>query len=90
VSELLERVRRELAGYDHPLFDFEAQATDDGVEVRIRFRPPEPAVHAYSFLLRPREIEQPQFPWSFQRQLYDGLHDYVIAMFTSNPQREGG
>ena len=41
----------------------------------------------YMFLLRPREIENTQFPWTFQRQLYDCLHDYVIEMFTRNPQR---
>jgi hypothetical protein len=38
-------------------------------------------------LLQAREIEHPQFPWSFQRQLYDCLHDYVIEMFVRNPQR---
>jgi sigma54-dependent transcription regulator len=38
--------------------------------------------------LRPQEIENKQFPWSFQRQLYDCLHDYVIEMFTLNPQRD--
>jgi hypothetical protein len=41
----------------------------------------------YIFQLRPREIEHAQFPWTFQKQLYDCLHDYVIEMFTRNPQR---
>jgi hypothetical protein len=36
--------------------------------------------------MRAKEIENSQFPWSFQRQLYDCLHDYVIEMFTRNPQ----
>jgi hypothetical protein len=45
-------------------------------------------VQTYYFLLQPREIEHSQFPWSFQRQLYDCLHDYVIEMFVRNPQRQ--
>lgn len=83
---LTEKVRRELTRYEHPLFAFEALSAVDGVEVQIRFKPPQPEVHTYSLQLRPREIEQAQFTWSFQRQLYDCLHDYVIEMFTRNPQ----
>ena len=45
-------------------------------------------MHTYEFILQPREIEHTQFPWTFQRQLYDCLHDYVIEMFTCNPQRK--
>jgi len=88
VSELLEKVRRELARYEHPLFVFDARPAADGVEVEIRFKPPEVEVHTYLFLLRPREIEQQQFPWTFQKQLYDCLHDYIIEMFTANPQQK--
>ncbi len=88
MSELLERVRRELARYEHPLFVFDARPAADGVEVEIRFKPPEVEVHTYLFLLRPREIEHQQFPWTFQKQLYDCLHDYIIEMFTANPQQK--
>jgi len=88
VSELVERVRRELARYEHPLFVFDARPAADGVEVEIRFKPPEVEVHTYLFLLRPREIEHQQFPWTFQKQLYDCLHDYIIEMFTANPQQK--
>ncbi len=88
MSDLVEQVRRELAHYEHPLFAFDARPAAEGVEVEIRFKPPEVQVHDYVFLLRPREIEQRQFPWTFQKQLYDCLHDYVIEMFTSNPQRQ--
>lgn len=84
---LAEKVRHELTRYEHPLFAFEAIPSREGVEVRIRFKPQEPEVHVYAFELQPREIEHAQFPWTFQRQLYDCLHDYVIEMFTSNPQR---
>ena len=87
-SDLLENVRRELARYEHPLFDFEASAAPNGVAVYIRFKPQGVEVHTYEFILQPREIEHSQFPWTFQRQLYDCLHDYVIEMFTCNPQRK--
>lgn len=87
-DEHLEKVKRELMRYEHPLFDFDARAAPEGVEVEIRFKPAGVEVHTYYFLLRPREIEQAQFPWSFQRQLYDCLHDYVIEMFIRNPQRK--
>jgi hypothetical protein len=87
-AALVDRVRSELARYEHPLFAFDARSNGDGVEVGIRFKLPEPHFDAYVFLLRPREIENPQFPWAFQKQLYDCLHDYIIEMFTSNPQRK--
>lgn len=88
MSDLAEKVRVELARYEHPLFDFGARPAADGVEVEIRFKPAGVVVHEYKFLLRPREIEHAQFPWMFQKQLYDCLHDYIIEMFTSNPQRK--
>jgi len=90
VSDLAEKVRAELARYEHPLFDFDVVSADGGVELQIRFKPFGAEVHVYTCLLREREIEHPQFPWTFQRQLYDCLHDYVIEMFTRNPQREDG
>lgn len=87
-DEMLSKVRNELAKYEHPLFDFEARGAKDSVEVLIRFRPSQPEVHEYTIQLRPREIERSQFSWTFQKHLYDCLHDYVIEMFTRNPQRE--
>ena len=33
-----------------------------------------------------REIENPQFPWTFQKLLYDCLHDFIVEMFERNPQ----
>ncbi len=85
---LLEKVKTELRRYEHPLFGFDARTASEGIEVEICYKPGGAEVHTYYFLLRPREIEHSQFPWSFQRQLYDCLHDYVIEMFTSNPQRK--
>lgn len=88
MSDLAEKVRTELLRYEHPLFVFDSRPAAEGVEVLIRFSPSEPQVHEYVFLLRPREIESKQFPWLFQKQLYDCLHDFVVEMFTCNPQRQ--
>ncbi len=89
-EELVLKVRQELAKYEHPLFEFEARsgAVAECVDVLIRFNPPRDDVHEYTLQLRQREIEHSQFPWTFQKHLYDCLHDYVIEMFTRNPQRE--
>ncbi len=86
MNDLLAKVRAELARYEHPLFAFDARESKDGVDVEIKFRPEGVEVHTYYFLLRERDILHRQFPWTFQRQLYDCLHDYVIEMFTKNPQ----
>jgi hypothetical protein len=88
VNDLAEKVRAELGRYEHPLFSFDARSAAEGVEVEIRYRPAEPLVHTYLLLLRPREIEQKQFPWILQKQLYDCLHDFVIEMFIRNPQEQ--
>ena len=84
---MVEKVRRELARYEHPLFDFSARPASEGVEVEIHYKPSIAEVHNYIFQLRPREVEHAQFPWTFQKQLYDCLHDYIVEMFTRNPQR---
>jgi hypothetical protein len=90
IDEIVSKVQHELAKYEHPLFDFEARngVADESVDVLIRFKPAREDVHEYTFQLRSREIEHSQFPWTFQKHLYDCLHDYVIEMFTRNPQRE--
>ena len=82
----LERVLAQLAFYEHPLLDFDARAKGEGVEVVIRFKDPAVQVHTYYFDLHPRDLDHPQFPWTFQRQLYDCLHDYLIEMFVRTPQ----
>jgi hypothetical protein len=88
MNELVDKVRAELARYAHPLFAFEAREGAGGVEVLIRCKAPEPPLHTYTLLVHAREIESRQFAWTFQKQLYDCLHDYVIEMFTDNPQRK--
>jgi len=86
MSDLCAKVARELERYEHPLFAFGARPVPQGVEIEIRFKPAGVDVHTYQFTMKEREIEHAQFPWTFQRQLYDCLHDYVIEMFTRNPQ----
>jgi hypothetical protein len=85
-SSALDRVREQLALYDHPLLVFEAREKDGRVEVSINFKDPPVPVHTYVFELHPRDLESSQFAWQFQRQLYDSLHDYFIEMFRRTPQ----
>jgi hypothetical protein len=87
-GDALSKVQRELARYEHPLFAFDPRSSGDGVAVDIRCKLPGAEVHVYEMMLHPRELENSQFPWSFQKQLYDSLHDYVIEMFTRNPQEQ--
>lgn len=82
----LDRVRDQLRLYEHPLLTFDARAKDDGVEVIIKFRNEAIPVHTYYFDLHPRDLDHPQFEWTFQRQLYDALHDYFVEMFIRTPQ----
>ncbi len=86
VNELVVKVQKELERYEHPLFAFSAQPAGERIEVEIRFKPPGVNLHRYRLQLLPREVESAQFSWNFQRQLYDCLHDYVIEMFSKNPQ----
>ena len=82
----LERVLAQLRLYEHPLLDFDARAKGEAVEVIIKFKNPDVQVHTYYFELHPRDLDHSQFEWSFQRQLYDCLHDYLVEMFSRTPQ----
>lgn len=83
----LEKVRRELVCYEHLLLEFDAEETPaGGVELVIRLRAPVAGAHEYRAPLHPRDIAHPQFEWSFQRHLYDCLHDYLCELFVRNPQ----
>jgi len=84
-SEHLAIVRRQLERYEHPLLSFEAELHDAQVQVAIKFRNPPVPVHTYFFYVHPRDAENPQFEWAFQRQLYDCMHDYFVEMFTRTP-----
>jgi hypothetical protein len=82
----LQRVQAQLLLYEHPLLNFSAHAKGEGVEVVIQFKDASVPVHNYYFELHPRDLDDPQFEWSFQRQLYDALHDYFVEMFIRTPQ----
>jgi hypothetical protein len=81
----LEKVKRELTRYEHPLFDWNASSSATGVEVTIYLK--QQGIHndPYKFSLIAREIDAPAFQWDFQRQLYNYLHDYLVEMFTRSP-----
>ena len=91
----LERVREQLRLYEHPLFDFDAQAKGEAVEVLIHANAANveasrasnaSGAHTYVLELHPRDLDHPQFEWQFQRHFYDALHDYLIEMFVRTPQ----
>ena len=82
----LDRVLHQLRLYEHPLLNFDARAKGEAVEVIIKFKDPNTPVHTYYFDLHPRDLDHPQFEWTFQRQLFDCLHDYLIEMFVRTPQ----
>lgn len=85
-NQRLQRVLQQLRLYEHPLLDFGAQLKGEAVEVIINFKNSPVPVHTYFFEMHPRDLDHPQFEWTFQRQLYDSLHDYLIEMFTRTPQ----
>lgn len=88
-ASLVEKVERELARYEHPLFRFSTQPAGSGVLLVIELREGMGVEHHYEITLQEREIEDRQFPWSFQRLLYDCLHDFIVEMFERNPQMKG-
>ncbi len=95
MNTLIEKVERELARYEHPLFRFSTEDAGSGVLLAIDLREGFGVQHHYEITLQEREIENPQFPWTFQKLLYDCLHDFIVEMFEHNPQeklptRDGG
>jgi hypothetical protein len=81
----LERVLEELEKYEHPLFDFSARQKDNGVELCIRSKIADVLSPEYRITLADRDLQNTQFPWTFQKLLYDCLTDYVVELFTKNP-----
>jgi hypothetical protein len=87
----IDRVRSQLALYDHLLLEFDAEEeAGGGVVLVIRLKQPVPGGHVYRAPMHARDIDHPQFNWTFQKFLYDCLHDYLCEMFTRNPQELGG
>ena len=89
-SALLQKVVDHLQLYTHPLLAFSARENEGVIEVLIDLKNSTVAVHTYVLKLHPRDLDHPQFAWHLQRQLYDGLHDYFIEMFTRTPQDRDG
>jgi len=81
---LLEKVQAETARYEHPLFTFSARNRQGAIELVIQ--PRDGGLAPYYAPIHVHDIEHPQFPWTFQRYLYDCLHDYIVEMFLRTPQ----
>ena len=82
----LEKVLAETRRYQHALLDFSAREHNGGVELVIALKDPSLGLHTYYAPVHERDIEHSQFPWTFQRYLYDCMHDYLVEMFIRTPQ----
>jgi hypothetical protein len=82
----LEKVWAEIGRYDHALLRFSARENHGAIELVIELKQPVLDMHTYYAPLHARDIENPQFPWTFQRYLYDCMHDYLVEMFILTPQ----
>jgi hypothetical protein len=82
----LQKVLCETARYEHVLLAFSARERNGEVELVIELKQPLPGVHTYYAPVHARDIEHTQFPWTFQRYLYDCLHDYLVELFVRTPQ----
>jgi hypothetical protein len=82
----LEMTLSELRRYEHPLVEFSARERNGQIELVIECRAKSLGLHTYYLPLHPRDFESAQFPWTLQRLLYDGLHDYIVEMFVRTPQ----
>lgn len=82
---LLETVQSEIAQYEHPFFEFSAGETDRGVELCIRSKIEGVLSPEYRLTFAERDLRSSQFPWTFQKLLYDCLTDYVVELFTKCP-----
>lgn len=80
-----ERLQEELHKYEHPFFDFAARQKEDGAELCIRSKIANVLSPEYRITLTDRDLQSSQFPWTFQRLLYDCLTDYIVELFTKSP-----
>jgi len=82
----LEKVLEQTARYDHALLRFSAREHGGGVELVIEMKDSSLGLHTYYAPIHARDLEHPQFAWTFQRYLYDCMHDYLVEMFIRTPQ----
>ena len=83
--DTLQRVLDEIQKYEHPFFDFEARRNGSEVQLFIRSKIPGVLSPEYRITLSERDLTSGQFPWTFQKLLYDCLTDYVVELFTKSP-----
>ena len=81
----LEIVTEELTKYEHPFFQFSATPAGSDVELHIHSRNPNVHSPEYRIVLSERDLRHSQFPWTFQRLLYNCLTDYIVELFTRTP-----
>ena len=81
----LQKVLDEIRKYEHPFFDFAAREKDGGVELCIRSKIPDVLSPEYRITFSERDLNSTQFPWTFQKLLYDCLTDYIVELFTKSP-----
>jgi hypothetical protein len=82
----LEKVQAEIDRYEHALLRFSAREHAGSIDLVIELRDNALGLHTYYAPIHARDIEHPQFPWTFQRYLYDCMHDYLVEMFLHTPQ----
>jgi hypothetical protein len=86
----LDKVRLEVARYEHMLLVFDVRESPAGTpDLVIGLKSPIGSVVEYVAPVHPRDIDHPQFEWTFQRYLYDCIHDFMAELFTRNPQDSG-
>ena len=86
-AQALARIELELKKYVHPLLKFSARETEGGrLELVIDLKEKPANIHTYYLEIHPRDLEHPQFVWTLQRMIFEGLHDYFVEMFVYTPQ----
>ena len=82
----LDKVLAETRRYEHALLAFSAREHNGAIELVISLKDNAAGLHTYYAPVHLRDIDHPQFPWTFQRYLYDCMHDYLVEMFLRTPQ----
>ena len=85
-SAALEKVLAQTRRYQHALLNFSAREHNGTIELVIQLKDPGLGQHTYYAPVHERDIAHAQFPWTFQRYLYDCMHDYLVEMFLETPQ----
>ena len=86
----LQRILEEIAKYEHPYFDFAARDQEGRIELCIRSKIPNVLSPEYRITLAERDLQSTQFPWTFQKLLYDCRTDYIVELFTKCPMTHSG